>query len=181
MLLLLLLLLLLIIKTESKECISIHLEFCRIRTFLIHKRGRIKGHDFTVIIWEYPRCRLGPSKISGNLKGRFCLYCFVNLVMFIFSTVNACAVRVLEIIAVSVAWEKQPTFCNATNGSTRNDVWRKRAQIPHRWLVTTLIWEVILIDWLIEASSNQKYRCLERIMSAGYIWLRHRVFETYCK
>ena len=120
LLLLLLLLIIIIIKTGSKECISIHLEFCRIRNFLIHKRGRIKGHDFTVIIWEYPRCRLGPSKISGNLKGRFCLYCFVNLVMFIFSTVNACAVRVLEIIALSVAWEKQPTLCNATNGSTRN-------------------------------------------------------------
>ena len=45
---------------------------------------------------------------------------------------------------LNVNMRKQPTFCDATTGFPRNDVWETSAEIPYWWRVTKQIW---VIDW----------------------------------
>ena len=47
---------------------------------------------------------------------------------------------------------KQPTFSDFP----RNDVWKRRAEIPYWWRITSQIWVGLLIGWKC-ASTNQKH------------------------
>ena len=47
---------------------------------------------------------------------------------------------------------KQPTFSDFP----RNDVWKRRAEIPYWWCITSQIWVGLLIGWKF-ASTNQKH------------------------
>ena len=55
-----------------------------------------------------------------------------------------------------VAWENSWHFAMPMLVSPQNDAWKMGAEIPYWRLITTQIWEELLIGWKF-ASSNQKH------------------------